>query len=45
MFLKAGDKIVATIDGIGTLTMPVIAEPTPTPGTGSYLPANSTYRR
>jgi len=45
MFLKPGDKIVATIEGIGTLTMPVVAEPAPTPGTGSYLPANSTYRR
>ena len=29
MFLKAGDVIVAAIDGIGTLTMPVVAEPKP----------------
>ena len=43
--IEPGDKIVATIDGIGTLTMPVVAEPPPTPGTGSYLPANSIYRR
>ena len=45
VFLKAGDKIVATIDGIGTLTMPVVAEAPPTPGTGSYLPAVNTYRK
>jgi hypothetical protein len=45
LFLKPGDKIVAVIDGIGTLTMPVVAEPAPTPGTGSYLPAVSSYRK
>jgi 2,4-diketo-3-deoxy-L-fuconate hydrolase len=44
VFLKAGDKIVATIDGIGTLTHPVVQEPPPTPGTGSYLPADASYR-
>jgi len=45
LFLKPGDKIVASIDGIGTLTMPVVAEPAPAPGTGSYLPAVSSYRK
>jgi 2-keto-4-pentenoate hydratase/2-oxohepta-3-ene-1,7-dioic acid hydratase in catechol pathway len=45
VFLKPGDKIVAAIDGIGALTMPVVAEPAPTPGTGSYLPAVSSYRK
>ncbi|HVH26686.1 MAG TPA: fumarylacetoacetate hydrolase family protein [Vicinamibacterales bacterium] len=45
LFLKPGDKIVAVIDGIGTLTMPVVAEPAPAPGTGSYLPAVSSYRK
>jgi 2,4-diketo-3-deoxy-L-fuconate hydrolase len=45
LFLKPGDKIVAAIDGIGTLTMPVVAEPAPVPGTGSYLPAVSSYRK
>jgi 2,4-diketo-3-deoxy-L-fuconate hydrolase len=34
VFLKPGDKIVATIDGIGTLTHAAVAEP-PAPGTGS----------
>jgi 2-keto-4-pentenoate hydratase/2-oxohepta-3-ene-1,7-dioic acid hydratase in catechol pathway len=45
VFLKAGDKIVAAIDGIGTLTHPVVQEPPPTPGTGSYLPPDSSYRK
>jgi 2-keto-4-pentenoate hydratase/2-oxohepta-3-ene-1,7-dioic acid hydratase in catechol pathway len=45
VFLKPGDKIVATIDGIGTLTHNVVREPAPTPGTGSYLPADSSYRK
>ena len=44
-FLKAGDQIVASIEGIGTLTLPVVAEPPPTPGTGSYLPPVSSYRK
>jgi 2-keto-4-pentenoate hydratase/2-oxohepta-3-ene-1,7-dioic acid hydratase in catechol pathway len=34
VFLKPGDKIVATIDGIGTLTHAAVAEP-PAPGTAS----------
>ena len=45
VFLKAGDKIVATIDGIGTLTHPVMQEAAPAPGTGSYLPPDSSYRK
>jgi 2-keto-4-pentenoate hydratase/2-oxohepta-3-ene-1,7-dioic acid hydratase in catechol pathway len=45
MFLKPGDQIVATIEGIGTLTLPVVAGPEPTPGTGSYLPPVSSYRK
>jgi 2-keto-4-pentenoate hydratase/2-oxohepta-3-ene-1,7-dioic acid hydratase in catechol pathway len=44
-FLKPGDEIVASIDGIGTLTLPVVAGPEPPPGTGSYLPPVSTYRQ
>jgi len=39
-FLQPGETIVATIEGIGTLTLPVEAEGTPDPGTGSYLPAD-----
>ena len=45
VFLKPGDKIVAAIDGIGALTMPVVAGPAPAPGTGSYLPPVSSYRK
>ena len=44
-FLKPGDKIVASIEGIGTLTLPVVAGEPPTPGTGAYLPAVSSYRK
>jgi 2-keto-4-pentenoate hydratase/2-oxohepta-3-ene-1,7-dioic acid hydratase in catechol pathway len=44
-FLKAGDVITASIEGIGTLTMPVVAEPNPGPGTGAFLPAVSSYRK
>jgi 2-keto-4-pentenoate hydratase/2-oxohepta-3-ene-1,7-dioic acid hydratase in catechol pathway len=44
-FLKPGEKMVATIDGIGTLTLPVVAEPQPPPGTGSRLPPVSSYRK
>ena len=35
---------MATIDGIGTLTMPVV-RPGPPDGTGSYLPPVSSYRK
>ena len=44
-FLKPGEKIVATIEGIGTLTLPVVAGEKPTEGTGAYLPPVSTYRK
>ena len=37
-FLQPGEEIVASIDGIGTLRMPVVAEPAPEPGTGARLP-------
>jgi 2-keto-4-pentenoate hydratase/2-oxohepta-3-ene-1,7-dioic acid hydratase in catechol pathway len=37
-YLKAGDEIVASIDGIGTLKIPVVAAPKPPDGTGSFLP-------
>ena len=43
-FLQPGEEIVATIDGIGTLRMPVVAEPPPAPGTGARLPSVSSYR-
>ena len=44
-FLKPGETIVASIEGIGTLTLPVVAGPVPPTGTGSYLPPVSSYRR
>ncbi len=44
-FLKPGDKIVASIEGIGTLNLPVVAGEPPTPGTGAYLPPVSSYRK
>jgi 2-keto-4-pentenoate hydratase/2-oxohepta-3-ene-1,7-dioic acid hydratase in catechol pathway len=37
-YLKPGDEIVASIDGIGTLKIPVVAAPKPPEGTGSFLP-------
>ena len=37
-YLKAGDEIVASIDGIGTMKIPVVAGPKPPDGTGSFLP-------
>jgi 2-keto-4-pentenoate hydratase/2-oxohepta-3-ene-1,7-dioic acid hydratase in catechol pathway len=43
-FLQPGEQIVATIDGIGTLRMPVVAETAPPPGTGARLPPVSSYR-
>lgn len=44
-FLKPGDEVVATIDGIGTMWLQVKAETAPALGTGSYLPPVSTYRK
>ena len=37
-FLQPGEEIVATIEGIGTLTLPVVAGEEPGPGTGARLP-------
>ena len=37
-FLQPGEVVTATIDGIGTLRMPVVAEPEPSGGTGARLP-------
>lgn len=43
-FLQPGDVIEATIDGIGTLRMPVVAEDEPPGGTGARLPPVGSYR-
>jgi 2-keto-4-pentenoate hydratase/2-oxohepta-3-ene-1,7-dioic acid hydratase in catechol pathway len=44
-FLKPGEEILATIDGIGQLRIPVMGEEAPPPGTGARLPPVSTYRK
>jgi 2-keto-4-pentenoate hydratase/2-oxohepta-3-ene-1,7-dioic acid hydratase in catechol pathway len=44
-FLKPGEKLVASIEGIGTITLPVVAGEKPMEGTGAYLPPVSTYRK
>ena len=44
-FLKPGEVIEASIDGIGTLRMPVVAEEAPKGGTGARLPPVSSYRK
>jgi len=43
-FLQPGEVISATIDGIGTLTMPVIGEDEPQGLTGAQLPPVCSYR-
>jgi len=43
-FLQPGDEIVATIDGIGTLRMPVVSEEEPKGLTGAQLPPVESYR-
>ena len=43
-FLRPGEVIEASIDGIGTLRMPVVAEPDKPQGTGSQLPPVDSYR-
>lgn len=43
-FLQPGEVVRATIDGIGTLTLPVVAEDEPAGGTGARLPPVRTYR-
>ena len=44
-FLKPGEVIEASIDGIGTLRMPVVAGAQPPGGTGARLPSISSYRK
>ncbi len=44
-FLQPGDVIEATIDGIGTLRIPVVGEEEPPGGTGARLPPVRSYRR
>ena len=44
-FLQPGEEITATIDGIGTLRLPVVAEEPPTGLTGAQLPPVKSYRR
>jgi 2-keto-4-pentenoate hydratase/2-oxohepta-3-ene-1,7-dioic acid hydratase in catechol pathway len=43
-FLQPGEEIEATIVGIGTLRMPVVAAPKPADGTGARLPPVRSYR-
>ena len=43
-FLQPGEVVSATIDGIGTLTHPVIGEDKPEGLTGAELPPVNTYR-
>ena len=42
-FLQPGETIEATIEGIGTLVLPVVAEDIPPPRTGSFLPPVASY--
>jgi 2-keto-4-pentenoate hydratase/2-oxohepta-3-ene-1,7-dioic acid hydratase in catechol pathway len=44
-FLRPGEVIEASIDGIGTLRMPVVAGKQPTGLTGAQLPPVGSYRR
>ncbi len=43
-FLKPGEVVTATIEGIGTLTLPVVAEEAPKGLTGAHLPPVDSYR-
>ena len=43
-FLQPGEVVSATIDGIGTLTLPVVGEEQPAGLTGAELPPVDTYR-
>ena len=43
-FLQPGETIQASIEGIGTLVLPVVAEAMPAERTGSYLPPVASYR-
>lgn len=44
-FLEPGEEIIATIDGIGTLRMPVVAGEEPEGLTGAALPPVDSYRK
>ncbi|MDH3271559.1 MAG: fumarylacetoacetate hydrolase family protein [Gemmatimonadota bacterium] len=44
-FLQPGEVVSGSIEGIGTLTMPVVAEEQPQGLTGAELPPVRTYRR
>jgi 2-keto-4-pentenoate hydratase/2-oxohepta-3-ene-1,7-dioic acid hydratase in catechol pathway len=44
-FLKPGEVIEASIDGIGTLRMPAVSGPQPPGDTGARLPPVNTYRK
>jgi len=44
-FLQPGEVITATIDGIGTLRMPTVAEEMPQGLTGAELPPVKSYRK
>jgi 2-keto-4-pentenoate hydratase/2-oxohepta-3-ene-1,7-dioic acid hydratase in catechol pathway len=43
-FLQPGEEVTATIEGIGTLTLPVVGEDEPEGLTGAQLPPVDTYR-
>ena len=43
-FLQPGEVVSASIDGIGTLTLEVVAETEPVGGTGARLPPVRSYR-
>lgn len=43
-FLQPGEVVTATIDGIGTLTLPVVGEEKPEGLTGAELPPVDSYR-
>jgi len=43
-FLQAGEVVSGTIDGIGTLTMPVVSEDEPQGLTGANLTPVKNYR-
>ncbi len=42
-FLQPGETIEASIEGIGSLVLPVVAEEIPPERTGSYLPPVASY--
>ena len=44
-YLKPGEVVEASVDGIGTLKMPVVAGEPPPGGTGARLPPVASYRK